>query len=357
MTKAMVDLGELSAYDYQLPRELIAQYPVEQRIDARLMLIDRRSGEISHHHVRDLPELLTSGDALVLNNSKVIPARLVGFRTSTRGKWEGLYLRKSDEGIWELLSKTRGRLATGETISLRDRDGRESEQLVVCAQLENGHLAMRPIEPAEPLDFLDRFGRVPLPPYIRDGQMIDHDTVAYQTVYAKEPGSVAAPTAGLHFTPALLKRIQARGVSTVAVTLHVGLGTFRPINTDNLANHIMHSEIAQLTQAAATKLNSARADAGRIVAVGTTSTRVLEAVYNRAKGCFEAWSGETDLFIRPPYEFAAVDALLTNFHLPKSTLLVLVSTFAGLELVQRAYREAIAQKYRFYSYGDCMLIV
>lgn len=357
MSKTIVDLEDLSAYDYHLPRELIAQHPVEHRTDARLMLIDRQSGAISHHHVRDIPDLLVANDALVLNDSKVIPARIVGFRTSTHGKWEGLFLHSSPDGFWEFLSKTRGHMTVGETISVRDADGRESEQLVVCAQLDGGQLALRPIESIDPYAFLDRFGRVPLPPYIRDGQMIDHDAVAYQTVYAKVPGSVAAPTAGLHFTPQLLKHIQSRGILTVPVTLHVGLGTFRPISSGQLAQHVMHAESAQITQVSATKLNLTKVDGGRIVAVGTTSTRVLEASFNRANGCFEAWAGEINLFIRPPYQFIAVDALMTNFHLPKSTLLVLVSAFAGFELVQRAYREAIAQRYRFYSYGDCMLIV
>ncbi len=357
MTISSVDLDEISSYDYKLPRELVAQYPVEHRIDARLMLVDRRKGTISHHHVRDLPEMLSSGDALVLNNSKVIPARLLGFRTSTRGKWEGLFLQRAEHNVWECLSKTRGSLTIGESLTLLDREGRESEQLVVCAKLEDGHIAVRPIVECELFTLLAKFGRVPLPPYIRDGHMIDQDSASYQTVYAKEPGSVAAPTAGLHFTADLLKKIQARGVVTAPVTLHVGLGTFRPISSSRLADHKMHLEQFQLTDVVAQKLNQCRACGMRIIAVGTTSARLLESSWCPQSCNIVPRSGQTDLFIRPSYQFQALDALLTNFHLPKSSLLVLVAAFAGHELTMQAYREAIEEQYRFYSYGDCMLIV
>ncbi len=351
------DPQDLAAYDYTLPRELIAQHPLEHRIDARMMLLDRQAQTISHHYVRDLPDLLRSGDCLVMNNSKVLHARLVGCRTSTRGRWEGLYLQSSQDGFWELLSKTRGALTVGETITLRDRDGRESEQLVVCSRMEEGRLAVRPIQPIDIEEFLDRFGRVPLPPYIRDGQMTDDDVQAYQTVYAKTPGSVAAPTAGLHFSVDLIRHLHRRGVQTAAVTLHVGIGTFRPVNVDQIDQHKMHSEWCEISPASVDRIEQCRRDQGRVIAVGTTSTRVLESVARNHGGRLAPWTGETDIFIRPPYKFLATDGLLTNFHLPKSTLLMLVSAFAGRQFVLRAYQQAIEEQYRFYSYGDCMLIV
>ena len=357
MNDTEYDAGSVEAYDYELPRELIAQHPLDHRIDARLLLVDRKSGELSHHYVRDLPDLLNVGDVLVLNNSKVIAARLVGHRTSTRGRWEGLYLRAEENGFWKILSKTRGYLTAGETISLRDHDGRDSQQLVVCSRLEEGQLVVRPLEPIGIEEFLVRFGRVPLPPYIRDGQMVDQDVESYQTVYAKNPGSVAAPTAGLHFSTDLIRHLQRRGVLTAAVTLHVGIGTFRPVSTARIEDHKMHSEWCELTEAAAAKITAARAAGGRVVAVGTTTVRVLESAAAKNSPHFGGWSGETNIFIREPYPFRVVDALLTNFHLPKSTLLMLVSAFAGRELIKQAYRAAIEERYRFYSYGDCMLIV
>lgn len=356
MKNIEVDQDEVAAYDFKLPRELIAQHPVEHRIDARLMLLDRKSQSFEHYYVRDLPEILNAGDALILNNSKVIPARLIGTRTSTGGKWEGLFLKADSSGLWEILSKTRGNLVPGETISLLDREGRAKPVLSVVAKLDSGHLAVRPIDLDTP-QVLECYGRVPLPPYIRDGQMVDQDIQAYQTVYAKHPGSVAAPTAGLHFTVDLIRHLQSKGVMTVPVTLHVGLGTFRPVNTERLSQHQMHTEYGELSEKSAEKLRQCREAGGRIVAVGTTSVRVVESAAEAQAGPFRAWSGMTDIFIKPPYEFQALDALMTNFHLPKSTLLALVSAFAGREFVIRAYEEAIAQRYRFFSYGDCMLIV
>ncbi len=366
MNETEFDAGSVDAYDYELPRELIAQHPLDHRIDARLLLINRQTGELSHHYVRDLPDLLNAGDVLVLNNSKVIAARLVGMRTSTRGRWEGLYLRAAENGFWEMLSKTRGHMTPGETITLRDHDGRDSEQLVVCSRLDEGHLAVRPLEPIAIEEFLERFGRVPLPPYIRNGQMVDQDTTSYQTVYAKVPGSVAAPTAGLHFSTDLIRHLQKRGVLTAGLTLHVGIGTFRPVATARIEDHKMHTEWCEVTDATATKITDSRTGGGRVIAVGTTSVRVLETAAQKlnasksiadSESKFGGWSGETNIFIRPPHSFQMVDAMLTNFHLPKSTLLMLVSAFAGHELIMRAYREAIEERYRFYSYGDCMLIV
>ncbi|MCA9131670.1 MAG: tRNA preQ1(34) S-adenosylmethionine ribosyltransferase-isomerase QueA [Planctomycetales bacterium] len=347
----------LDLYSYELPRELIAQHPMEHRIDARLMRIDRKTGQIEHFYVRDLPDLIEPGDALVLNSSKVIPARLVGTRTSTGGKWEGLYLREEEQGVWEILSKTRGHLTVGETISLRDKDGRSTPQLTVLGKLDDGHLAVRPLSDLSTEEVLQKYGRVPLPPYIRDGQMIDKDSETYQTVYARQPGSVAAPTAGLHFTSDLIRFLQERGTLTAAVTLHVGLGTFRPVSAARLSEHKMHYEWGELPEPSAAKLRQCRDHGRRVVAVGTTSARILEAAALETTQPLTAWKGETNLFIRPPYQFQAVDALMTNFHLPRSTLLVLVSALAGRELILRAYQEAIEQRYRFYSYGDCMLIV
>ena len=365
-------MNEIDQYDYELPRQLIAQEPLATRSDSRLMLVDRGSGKIDHYHVRDLPDLLQPRDTLVLNNSRVIPARLVGYRTATRGKWQGLFLRSDvDTGVWEVLTKTRGKLQPGEKLTIQDRDGRDGMELTVIARTDGGNLIVEPNLPKdlvplegarelvldEPADWLERFGRVPLPPYIRDGQMVDADTEHYQTVFARHPGSVAAPTAGLHFTDQLLERVKRTGVKTAEVTLHVGIGTFRPIQTERLDDHQMHFEWGSVDRASAELIRQRRADGGRCVAVGTTSVRVLESAATANQGQLSSWTGQTDLFIRPPYHFSAVDALMTNFHLPRSSLLVLVSALATRELALKAYREAIDQEYRFYSYGDAMLIV
>ncbi|QDS86932.1 S-adenosylmethionine:tRNA ribosyltransferase-isomerase [Rosistilla ulvae] len=350
-------MSELDLYDYQLPRELIAQHPLSQRADARLMVVDRRSGSIEHHYVRDLPSLVEPNDVMVFNDSRVIPARLVGRRSQTGGRWQGLFVRKDNEtGLWEILSRTRGKLKVGESITLEDRDARPVETLEVIARLPDGHLAVRPGSDGEPAELLERFGRVPLPPYIREGQMVDDDVKTYQTVFARDPGSIAAPTAGLHFTPELLKQLQAKGVQSHAVTLHVGIGTFRPVQTETLDEHEMHYEWASISAETAEKLNAARAAGGRVLAVGTTSVRTLETVAAE-NDQLVGWTGMTNLFVRPPYKFGAVDRMLTNFHLPKSTLLMLVSAFAGRELIMEAYAAAIAEEYRFFSYGDAMLII
>lgn len=348
---------ELRLYDFELPRELIAQEPLAQRADARMMVVNRKDRSIAHAYVRDLPSILRAGDVVVVNDSKVIPARLIGYRTLTRGRWEGLFLREGEQSIAEALCKTRGKIAIGETVTLRDREGRDQAQLVVLGFGEEGRLFLRP-EPIEPWkDVLERCGRVPLPPYIRDGQMVDEDRNRYQTVYARSDGSVAAPTAGLHFTPTLIQQLRAFGIALVSVTLHVGLGTFRPIQSKKLDEHKMHFEVGEMTEAVAKRLTSVRAEGGRIIAVGTTSVRVLETAGANSSSGLQAWRGETDLFIRPGYSFNTVDGLLTNFHLPRSSLLVLVSALAGNELIRQAYEEAIRERYRFYSYGDCMLIL
>ncbi|MDZ4848600.1 MAG: tRNA preQ1(34) S-adenosylmethionine ribosyltransferase-isomerase QueA [Pirellulaceae bacterium] len=348
---------ELQSYDFELPRELIAQDPLPQRADARMMVIHREQQTIDHAHVRDLPSLLRAGDSVVVNDSKVIPARMIGYRTSTKGRWEGLYLRQDEHAVAETLCKTRGKIEVGETVTLRDREGRDQAKLVVLGMGEEGRLFLRP-EPIEPWpELLARCGRIPLPPYIRDGQMVDDDRVRYQTVYARNDGSVAAPTAGLHFTPALIQQLRASGIALVSVTLHVGIGTFRPIQAKTLENHKMHSEVGELTEAVVKRLSLSRAEGGRIIAIGTTSVRVLETAALKSTSGLQAWSGETDIFIRPGHTFKAVDGLLTNFHLPRSSLMVLVATFAGLDLIHQAYAEAIRERYRFYSYGDCMLIL
>jgi len=348
-------MSELERYDYHLPRELIAQQPLPERSDARLLVVHRRTQTLEHRSVRELPAFLAAGDALVLNDTRVIPARLVGYRTLTRGYWEGLYLESGAHGVWKILAKTRGKIQPGETVTLLDRQQRDVCTLTLLERLGQGVWAVRPDGDEETFALLDRVGRVPLPPYIRDGEMADADRQTYQTVYADKPGAVAAPTAGLHFTPPLLKQLQESGVELCRVTLHVGLGTFRPISVHRLDEHPMHSEWACIDSATAARLTAARAAGGRIVAVGTTVVRTLETA--AAGGPLQAWQGDTDLFIRPPYQFQAVDALLTNFHLPKSTLLILVRTFGGEELICRAYDEAIRAGYRFYSYGDAMLIL
>jgi S-adenosylmethionine:tRNA ribosyltransferase-isomerase len=348
--------------DYEVPRHLVAQEPLRHRADARLMVVDRRRQQIEHHHVRDLPHLLPGGDRLVLNNTKVVPAQLVGRRAQTGGRWQGLYLESAPDGNWRILCKTRGRLIPGEAINLTDREGRPGAKLWLIEKLEEGQWLAH-VESDESTEaILGRLGRVPLPPYIRGGNMVDADIANYQTVYAERPGAIAAPTAGLHFTRELIKALEARGVTYSRITLHVGLGTFRPIESDSWDEHRMHGEMGEVTPSAAAEINGTRGAGGRIIAVGTTVVRLLETAV-RAGGDvphsrnIQAWRGETELFIRPPFEFRAIDALMTNFHFPRTTLLVLVQTFGGWELIAEAYRQAIEEEYRFYSYGDAMLIV
>ncbi len=348
-------MSDLDAYDYELPRHLIAQEPLANRADARLLVVDRASGSIAHNHVRDLPEILQAGDLLVLNDTKVVPARLVGFRTLTGGHWEGLFLRVDEQSLWRLLARSRGKIAVGETITLVTESGQDGPQLRVVERLPDGVWVVH-AETNEPaLVVLERLGRVPLPPYIHHGEMRPDDRQRYQTVYARQPGAVAAPTAGLHFTPDLLRRLESAGIGHCFVTLHVGLDTFRPVTVERLADHKMHSEWGEIDAATSQRIIECRRNGHRVVAVGTTSVRVLES--SSSDGLIKPWSGWTDLFIRPPYTFRAVDALLTNFHLPRTTLLVLVRCLGGDELIQRAYEEAIRLEYRFYSYGDAMLIL
>lgn len=348
-------MSELDHYDYDLPRHLIAQFPLPHRADARLMVVDRRSKSFAHKHVRDLPEILLPGDCLVLNDAKVLPARLVGRRAATGGHWEGLFLEASPEGLWKVLCKTRGRLLPGETITLINAQGQPDVELVLAARQPEGVWIARPESREEPFVLLERVGRVPLPPYIRRGEMVASDRQNYQTVFARRPGAIAAPTAGLHFTEGLLRVLQQQGVVLCYVTLQVGPATFRPIVTDRLADHHMEGEWAELSPETVETIISARQRGGRVVAVGTTTVRVLETAAQ--EGVLRPFRGTTHLFIRPPYQFRAVDALMTNFHLPRTTLLVLVRTFGGDALIQQAYAEAIREEYRFYSYGDAMLIL
>ena len=348
-------MSQLDAYDYTLPKERIAQQPLACRSDARLMVVDRKNESIEHHYIRDLPELLSGGDALVLNDTRVVAARLVGKRTATGGRWEGLFLEADAHGLWKLLGRTRGKIQAGESVQLIDREGRMATTLTLISQQSDSSWIVHPDSEEEPHRLLERVGRTPLPPYIRGGEMLPEDESRYQTVYALHPGSVAAPTAGLHFTEALLGQLAAAKIQRHEVTLHVGTGTFRPIATESLSEHAMHSEWARLSADAATALTAVRSAGGRVVAVGTTSMRVLETA--AGSGTLSAFEGPTDLFIHPPYQFQVVDSLLTNFHLPRTTLLVLVRTFGGDSLIRRAYQLAVEEEYRFYSYGDAMLIL
>lgn len=353
-------------YAYDLPEDLIAQEPLADRAAARLLVVNRADGGFSHRTIRDLPALLQPGDLVVVNDTKVVPARLVGRRERTGGRWEGLFLRREaagpdggpDSGAWLVLAQTRGRPHPGERIVLTARDGTDGEVLELLGRTEGGAWLVRPVggaaeEPAEAV--LLRVGRVPLPGYIRGGVEHAGDLDRYQTVFAREAGSAAAPTAGLHFTPEIFAALAARGVERAAVTLHVGLGTFRPITAERIADHVMHSEWCTCPAETVEAVARTRRRGGRVVAVGTTAVRTLETA--ALGGTLSPWSGTTDLFIKPGFPFRAVDCLLTNFHMPRTTLMVLVSALASRDLVMRAYAEAIRERYRMLSYGDAMLIV
>ncbi|MCU0960585.1 MAG: tRNA preQ1(34) S-adenosylmethionine ribosyltransferase-isomerase QueA [Pirellulaceae bacterium] len=347
-------MTDVSHYDYEVPRELIAQMPLANRSDARLLVVSRAERSITHAHVRDLPDFLRPTDCIVLNDTRVLPARLAGYRMATGGRWTGLFLSADEQGHWEVLGRTRGRLKAGERIMLVDRTARDAFGLTMVAHAGAGVWIAVPDRADTASDLLDLVGRVPLPPYIRGGRMVERDRERYQTVFARHPGAVAAPTAGLHFTTELLGRLVDAGIAICRVTLHVGIGTFRPLHTARVEDHQMHAEWGEITAANVERIEACRRAGGRVVAIGTTSMRVLETAAR--EGQLRPWRGETRLYIHPPFQFHAVDALLTNFHWPQSTLLVLVRTFGGDALIQQAYAAAIQQRYRFYSYGDAMFI-
>jgi S-adenosylmethionine:tRNA ribosyltransferase-isomerase len=348
-------MSEIDAYDYTFPSQLVAQEPLAHRGDSRLLVVRRSDQSLHHSHIRDLSEWIRPADCLILNDTRVLPARLVGRRATTGGKWSGLFLRADEQGAWLVLGKTRGKLQPGDVITLLDPVGRAVLGLHLLCQTPGGAWAARPDRDGAPAEILAEVGRVPLPPYIRKGEMRDTDVGRYQTVFAENPGAVAAPTAGLHFSSNHLDELAGQGVLFAKTTLHVGVGTFRPVASDRLDDHQMHSEWCQVTASAIETIEAARGNGGRAIAVGTTVVRVLETASRG--GILAPFCGETDLFIRPGFEFHAIDALLTNFHLPRSTLLILVRAFGGDTLLKRAYAEAVEEGYRLFSYGDAMLIL
>ena len=336
-------------FDYNLPEEQIAQTPVEPRDHSRLMVVHRKDGTREHKHFYDIVDYLNPGDALVINETKVIPARLLGVKEDTGVPVEVLLLRRENATDWEALVKPGRRLKPGAVCSFGDGLLRCE---VLSSVAETGGRIVRFMYDGVFEEILDRLGEMPLPPYIHEKLQ---DRSRYQTVYAKNEGSAAAPTAGLHFTPELLDKVRQKGVTIVPVTLHVGLGTFRPVTVEDVDTHVMHSEYYQVTQEAADTLNAIRAAGGRIICVGTTSVRTLETVATE-DGVIHPGAGDTAIFIYPGKKIKAVDALITNFHLPQSTLLMLVSAFMGRETALDVYREAVEQRYRFFSFGDAMLI-
>ncbi|MDT2600701.1 tRNA preQ1(34) S-adenosylmethionine ribosyltransferase-isomerase QueA [Enterococcus hulanensis] len=336
-------------FDFDLPEELIAQTPLEKRDSSRLLVLDRETGQIADKHFDEIIDELNSGDALVMNDTRVLPARLYGEKPETGGHLEVLLLNNTQKDEWETLIKPARRAKVGTQIVFGD--GRLRAE--VKKELEHGGRIVEFSYEGIFLENLESLGEMPLPPYIKERL---EDPERYQTVYAKENGSAAAPTAGLHFTPELLEKIAAKGVRLVYLTLHVGLGTFRPVSVDNIAEHQMHSEFYRLTEEAAAELNEVRDNGGKIIAVGTTSIRTLETIGTKFNGKIKADSGWTDIFITPGYEFKIVQAFSTNFHLPKSTLVMLVSAFAGREKTLAAYHHAIEERYRFFSFGDAMFV-
>ena len=336
-----------SDFDFYLPEELIAQTPLEKRDGSRLLVLDKESGAMEHRHFYDLPEYLRAGDCLVLNNSRVLPARLIGTRPGG-GAVELVLLRDLGEGRWECLSRPGRKTKPGTELFF----GGGELKATVEAVAEGGNRIVKFDYQGIFLEVLERLGKMPLPPYIKEELQ---DSERYQTVYSRELGSAAAPTAGLHFTNDLLEKIQAMGVKVCYVTLHVGLGTFRPVKEDEIENHEMHSEFCIIPEDTARTVTETKQNGGRIVAVGTTSCRTLES-FAKDDGTLEACSGWTDIFIYPGYSFKCIDALVTNFHLPESTLIMLVSALAGREHILNSYKTAVEEKYRFFSFGDAMFI-
>ena len=339
----------LHDFYYELPQELIAQDPLEDRSGSRLLILDRETGKREHHIFREIIDQLHPGDCLVVNNTKVIPARLIGSREGTGGKVEVLLLKRGEDDVWETLVKPGKKARPGAKILFGD--GILTGEVLEVVEDGNRKIRFRYDGIFE--EILDRLGQMPLPPYITH-QLKDKNR--YQTVYAKHDGSAAAPTAGLHFTPELLQAIRERGVRIAHVTLHVGLGTFRPVKAEQIEDHHMHSEFYMVEEEQARLINRTKAEGGRIIAVGTTSCRTLESAAG-PDGMLQAGSGWTDIFIYPGYEFRLVDCLITNFHLPESTLMMLVSALAGRERIMAAYEEAVKERYRFFIFGDAMLIL
>ena len=337
-----------SDFYYDLPQELIAQTPLDKRDASRLMTLDRVTGETAHHHFYELPDFLRPGDCLILNDSRVLPARLLGQRLPGGGACEVLLLIDRGEKTWECLVRPGRKMRTGAKLSF----GNGELTAEVVGELEGGNRLVRFDYEGIFLEVLERLGKMPLPPYIKEELQ---DQERYQTVYSKVLGSAAAPTAGLHFTPELLEKIAAKGVGIGYVTLHVGLGTFRPVKEEEITDHEMHSEYCVISQETADLINRTKANGGRCICVGTTSCRTLES-WAAEDGHMEAKAGWTNIYIYPGYQFKVMDALVTNFHLPESTLIMLVSAFAGREHVLAAYRKAVEEKYRFFSFGDAMFI-
>lgn len=344
---------KLSEFDYELPEELIAQFPAQKRDFSRLLVLDKNSGNIEHKHFYDIVDYLDENDVLVLNNTRVIPARLFA-KKSTGANIEIFLLKEVQKNTWEVLLRPAKRVKNGDVLAVN-----EDLSVRLEKKLADGKALVSMIYEGDIFEILDKVGRVPLPPYIErkmtDTQLEKLDYERYQTVYAKNKGSVAAPTAGLHFTEEILEKLKNKGVQICYVTLNVGLGTFKPVNTENIEDHKMDNEAFEITDETAKIISNGIKTGKRIVAVGTTSTRTLETVFQKY-GEIKAIKDSSEMFIYPGYEFKVVDALITNFHLPKSTLIMLVSALAGKDKIFNAYKEAISEKYRFYSYGDCMLI-
>ncbi|MHC4842498.1 MAG: tRNA preQ1(34) S-adenosylmethionine ribosyltransferase-isomerase QueA [Planctomycetota bacterium] len=343
--------------NYELPSELIAQKPVKHRSQSRLLVLMRAEGKLIDSHFSEIGRFLKEGDCLVLNDTKVLQGRFFAQR-KTGGRLEGLFLSENQSGLWEVLFKGAGKVKEGEEILIKNRQGEDYCRAVIESKLGQGMVVLQVEAKSGSEKVLEVIGFPPLPPYIkrdRDLETAKKDRQRYQTVYARQPGAVAAPTAGLHFTEELIDSLKKKGVIFANITLHVGLGTFRPVTTDKLEEHRMHSELYSINEKDAEKINSAKQQGGRIISVGTTSVRALESSVKSGK--VKAFERETRLFITPGYEFKVVDGMVTNFHLPKSTLLALVGAFAGVEQILQAYQYAVEQQYRFYSYGDAMLIL
>lgn len=344
-----VDLHKTESYDFDLPEELIAQTPLEDRSSSRLLILDRATETYRDGHFTDILDELKAGDALVMNDSRVLPARMYGIKEETGAHLEVLLLKNTSGDCWEVLMKPAKKAPKGTVIDF----GEGRLKAVVREELEQGGRLLEFQYDGVFLEILDELGEMPLPPYIKE--KLDQPE-RYQTVYSKEIGSAAAPTAGLHFTKKLLKSLADKGVELIYLTLHVGLGTFRPVSSDRIEDHVMHSEYYQLDAKAAEQINRVKANGGRIFAVGTTSIRTLETIARDHQGVIEEQSGWTDIFIYPGFKFQITDGLITNFHLPQSTLIMLVSAFAGRDLILDSYRHAVEQKYRFFSFGDAMMI-